>query len=203
MAKAQNPPRGTSLQIQLRAMEAKVAQLSRRLSEQEARIRALTRAMETRARREDVVLRALGIGPSSRRGDRGIVGQLDASVAKLEEYLLRTGDRIEAILKILGSHRESLEKVNRKLDEAGNKELLRMELELMKANLAILAMSGVEFDADLVSDIEELKKAADDAKVNIDELRRRKGELDKKYQAELQRYDLGSLYRKRVVPGYV
>lgn len=204
MAKAENPPRGLALQVQLRAMEARVAQLTRRLTEQETRIRDLTKALETRTRREDVVLRALGMSPSSKKGDRGAVGRLDSSVAKLEDYLLKTGDRIESILKILGTHRETLEKVTKKLSGEANNEFLRMQLDLMRSNVTILALAGIELDPDFISDIDELKKSMEEGKATPEEFRRRKGELDRRYAEEVKRYDLSVLYgKKSKIPGYV
>jgi hypothetical protein len=203
MAKAENPPRGLALQVQLRAMEARVAQLTRRLTEQETHIRALTKAMETRARREDVVLRALGIGPSSKKGDRGAVGRLDSSVTKFEGYLLKTGDRIESILKILGTHRENLEKLNKKLSGEANNELLRVQLDLMRSNVTILALAGIELDPDLISDIDDLKKSLEEGKATPEEFKRRKGELDRRYAEEIKRYDLTTIYGKKKIPGYV
>ncbi len=197
-------PGNFSVQRDLRRMESLVRRLTARVAQQEARIRELTKTMQARLRTEVVVLAALGMDAKAKRGNGGRLAEMDASISQLQDYLLKTGDRIESILKMLDTHREFLEKVNKKVQRGDNRDLMKMELDIMKNTITILGMGGVEFDTDLVADIDDIKKGLDNAKANIADLRRRKAEVSKKFEAELGRYDLESLYRGRArLPGYV
>ncbi len=197
-------PRDFSVQRDLRRMQSLVHQLTVRVAQQDARIRELTKAMQARLRTEVVVLAALGMDAKAKRGNGGRLAEMDSSISQLQDYLLKTGDRIESILKMLDTHREFLEKVNKKVQRGDNRDLMKMELDIMKNTITILGMGGVEFDTDLVADIDDIKKGLDNAKANIADLRRRKAEVSKKFEAELGRYDLESLYRGRArLPGYV
>jgi hypothetical protein len=184
-------------------MAALVSRLDRHLTLQDARIKELARGIQMRARREEIIMAALGLDAMSRKGERGDLGALESSILKIEDYLLKTTGRIETILKILEGHRESLEKI-RKLNREETRDFIKMELDIMKNTLTILAMAGIEFDTDLVAGIDELKKKLDEGKVKVNDLRRRKGELDKRFQEEMKRYNLETLYqRKTKIPGYV
>lgn len=197
-------PGNFSVQRDLRRMESLVRRLTARVAQQDARIRELTKAMQARLRTEVVVLAALGMDAKAKRGNGGRLAEMDASISQLQDYLLKTGDRIESILKMLDTHRQFLEKVNKKVQRGDNRDLMKMELDIMKNTITILGMGGVEFDTDLVADIDDIKKGLDNAKANIADLRRRKAEVSKKFEAELGRYDLESLYRGRArLPGYV
>lgn len=197
-------PRDFSVQRDLRRMESLVHRLTVRVAQQDARIRELTKAMQARLRSEEVVLVALGMDAKAKRGNRGRLAEMDTSISQLQDYLLKTGDRIESILKMLDTHREFLEKVNKKVQRGDNRDLMKMELDIMKNTLTILGMGGIEFDTDLMADIEDLKKNLENAKANIGDLKRRKGEVSRKFEEELKRFDLETIFqRKARLPGYV
>lgn len=197
-------PLEPSVYREIRRMEALVHKLNTRIVQQELKIRELTKAIDARAKREEVLLAALGMDSKSRKGERGHLVEVDASIDQLQDYLLKTGDRIESILKMLDTHREFLEKVTKKVQKGEDRVLMRMELDIMKNTITVLSMAGIEFDSDLVSDIDEIKKGLENAKANLADLRRKKTEVSKKFEAELGRYDLANIYSKRSkIPGYV
>lgn len=184
-----------SLQRQLRAME-------RRLAEQEERLREVAKRTDLASRREAVLFDALQLGEAAKRGDRGVIRELQDSVVRLEDYLLKTADRIEKILTALKQHRELLVTVNKKLLDVGTKDRIRLELDVMKNTLSILSLNGVDYDASLLKDIdalrEKLSKSAD-----LPQLERSKADLDKKFDGELKKFDLDAIWaKKKEIPGY-
>ncbi|HII40862.1 MAG TPA: hypothetical protein HA326_06585 [Thermoplasmata archaeon] len=183
------------LRRQLRAMD-------RMLHDQEARLRALTKASAVSNRRHDVVFEALRLSEAARKGDRGVIRELQDSVVRLEDYLLKTADRIENILTALKQHRELLVSVNKRVVDAGTKDRIRLELDVMKNTLSILALNGVEFDAALVKEIEGLRAKLRQSE-DLVQLERAKADLDRKFDGELKKYDLEAIWaRKKEIPGY-
>ncbi len=149
-----------------------------------------------------MLFEALQLGDAAKRGDRGVVRELQDSVVRLEDYLLKTADRIENILSALKQHRELLVTVNKRVLDVGTKDRIRLELDVMKNTLSILALNGVDFDATLVKDIDELKKKLR-ASEDLAGLERAKASLDEKFDGELKKYDLETLWaRKKEIPGY-
>lgn len=176
--------------------------MDRMLRDQEERLRALSKAMAASNRRQDVVFDALRLGEAARKGDRGVIRELQDSVVRLEDYLLKTADRIENILTALKQHRELLVSVNKRVLDAGTKDRIRLELDVMKNTLSILALNGVEFDAGLVKEIDGLRAKLHGTQ-DLVQLERAKTELDKKFDGELKKYDLEAIWtRKKEIPGY-
>ncbi len=189
---------------ELRRMESLLQRLNGRIMEQDLRIRELTKDMQTRTKREEVVLAALGMDGESKRGEKGNLAKVDASIDHLQDYLLKMGDRIESILQMLDTHRQFMEKLGQKIQKGEDRGLMKMELDIMKNTLTILAMAGVEFDTGLVADIDDLKRGLDNAKTKLADLKRRKLEVSRKFAEELKRFDLGTLYARRTkIPGYL
>ena len=184
-----------ALQRQLRAME-------RRLVEQEKRLKELARESDHVHRREAVLYDALRLGDAAKRGDRGVIRELQDSVVRLEDYLLKTADRIENILTALKQHRELLVTVNKKVLDVGTKDRIRLELDVMKNTLSILSLNGVEYDASLLKEIEALREKLTKSE-DLAQLERAKADLDKKFDGELKKYDLEAIWlRKKEIPGY-
>ncbi len=176
--------------------------MERRLQEQEERLRSLAKASEVRLRHEKVLLDALQLGEAPKRGDRGVVRELQDSVVRLEDYLLKTADRIENILTALKQHRELLVTVNKRVLDVGTKDRIRLELDVMKNTLSILSLNGVEFDASLVKDIDALRGKLRQSE-DLAGLERAKSDLDKKFDGELKKFDLDAIWaRKKEIPGY-
>jgi len=191
-------------------LEREVERLARGVREADARAaverergRRLAKGMAARERRERVVLDALGLTPRSRAGDRGRLGDLQASVVRLQEYLLKTGERIDHILTALKEHREFLLQLDKRVLQGGTRDRIRLELDIMKNTLSILALAGVEVDDALPREIDKVRAATGKAGESVDDLRRTKEALDKRYEEELKRFDLDAIWAKRrEIPGY-
>ena len=183
------------------ALRRRLRAAERRLKEQEKRLKALSKASTASRRRQTILFDALQLGDTARRGDRGVVRDLQESVVRLEDYLLKTADRIETILTALKQHRELLASVNKRVLDAGTKDRIRLELDVMKNTLSILVLHGVEFDPALVKEIDGLR-----AKVLGSEdlllLERAKSVLDKKFDGELKKFDLEAIWSKTEIPGH-
>lgn len=192
------------LETSFKKLESDVSKVSEKMRREKKETRKLARKMETRIRREEIVMDALGMSTRTRKGDKAGLGKLNDSILKLEEYLLRTSERIENILTSLKNHREFLVRMNRKVYKVDTRERIRMELDIMKNTLAILVMGGVSFDGALLKEIKKLKTASDDPSVSPADLRKSKDKLDKKFGSELDRYDLDTIWKKKKdIPGYI
>ncbi len=184
-----------ALRRQLRAAE-------RRLEEQEKRLKGLSKAADGVRRREAVLFDALQLGDAAKRGDRGVVRDLQDSVVRLEDYLLKTADRIETILTALKQHRELLAAVNKRVLDAGTKDRIRLELDVMKNTLSILVLHGVEFDPVLVKEIDSLRTKVRESE-DLVQLEHAKSDLDRKFDGELKKFDLEAIWsKKKEIPGY-
>ena len=204
MARSGSRVRGSarSLEEEVAALRRQFRAMDRMLRDQETRLRVLSKAAVAQGRRQDVVFEALRLGETARKGDRGVIRELQDSVVRLEDYLLKTADRIENILTALKQHRELLAAVNKRVLDAGTKDRIRLELDVMKNTLSILALNGVEFDAGLVKEIDGLRAKLRDSE-DLVQLEQAKADLDKKFHGELKKYDLDAIWqKKKEIPGY-
>ncbi len=191
-----------SLEAEITALRRALRVLDRRLLEQERRLKDLAKASQTSARRQDVIVDALRLGERPKKGSRGVVRDLQDSVERLEDYLLKTADRIETIFSALKQHRELLVTMNKRVLDVGTKDRIRLELDVMKNTLSILSLNGVEYDAGLVKDIDALKAKLRQSE-DPTQLERAKADLDKKFDGELKKFDLDAIWaRKKEIPGY-
>ncbi len=190
------------LRKELAAVRRQLQALDRRLRDQEQRLRDLAKASDHGGRGLARVYDALQLGEAPKKGDRGVVRDLQDSVERLEDYLLKTSDRIETIFSALKQHRELLVSVNKRVLDSGTKDRIRLELDVMKNTLSILSLNGVDFDASIVKDIESLRarlRQSEDLAV----LERAKADIDKKFDGELKKYDLDAIWaKKKEIPGY-
>lgn len=194
----------SKIEKSVKKVEETLSNLSKKVGEQKKETKKLTSKMETRVKRESVMMEAMGMSSRTKKGDRAILGELNDSIIKLEEYLLRTSERIENILNALKSHREFLVKMNKRVYKVGMRERIGMELDIMKNTLTIMAIGGVKLDESLFHDVRELRAASNNPKVSSTDLKKRKGDLDKKFGDELGRYDLEKIWKKKKdIPGYV
>lgn len=154
--------------------------------------------------RQDMLFAALGLGSRTRKGDRGTLGELNDAVLKIQDYLLRTSERLDNILGTLKNHRELLEKMSRRVYHGGTRERIRMELDIMKTTVSILALNGVELDEDVTAEIDKLKETTGKEDADIAVLRRSKEKLDKHFDGEVRKFDLTAIYktRNKLIPGY-
>lgn len=185
----------------VRAVAREVRELDRGLAVLRADLERVVSRLERQERRGAVLDSALGLGPKSKPGDRGAIGAIDAAVLKLEEYLLRTSERIDTILDALKQHREFLVDLDTKVLRGESRERLKLELDLMRNTLSILALGGFDLNEDLGKEIEAVR-AAVTPDADAEQLRRRKADLDKRFAEELKRFDLGALLKRKEVAGY-
>ncbi len=194
----------SKLQGRLDKVERRLKSIQRQLAEEKKRTRALERKLETRIKREGIVMDALRITSRTKKGEGGLMGELNGAVMRLEEYLLRTSERIDNILSALKSHRDFLVKMNRRLNKTGTRERMVLELDIMRNTLWILGLNGVKIDAALVREIETLRKDAEEDTAKVIELKERKESIDKRFDDELRRVDIGKISRKTAdIPGYM
>lgn len=203
MARVGGGARGSrdSASREMAALRRRLRAAERRLEEQEKRLKALSKASTASRRRQAILFDALQLGDTARRGDRGVVRDLQESVVRLEDYLLKTADRIETILTALKQHRELLASVNKRVLDAGTKDRIRLELDVMKNTLSILVLHGVEFDPALVKEIDGLRAKVRGSE-DLLQLERAKSDLDKKFDGELKKFDLEAIWSKKEIPGY-
>jgi len=184
-------------------LTAAVRSVEARLAVERDRAKRLSKEVAAEQRRERVVLGALGLGPRAKAGAKGRLGDVEASVVGLQEYLLRTSERIDHILTALKEHREFLGELDKRVVHTGTRERIRLELDIMKNTLSILALAGVEVDDALPKEIEKVRSSAVKQEADLEELRRTKEALDKRYEEELKRFDLEAIWaKKREIPGY-
>jgi len=184
------------------ALRRQLRSVERRFEEQEKRLKALAKLADVSSRRQAVLFDALQLGDAAKRGDRGVIRELQDSVVRLEDYLLKTADRIENILTALKQHRELLVTVNKRVLDLGTKDRIRLELDVMKNSLSILALNGVEFDVSLLKEIDALRGKLHQSE-DLADLERAKADLDRKFDGELRKYDLEAIWaRKKEIPGY-
>ncbi|HEV8595530.1 MAG TPA: hypothetical protein VGR51_08390 [Thermoplasmata archaeon] len=129
------------------------------------------------------------------------------AVLKVQDYLLRTSERIDHILGTLKNHRELLVKMNQRLYQVGTRERIRMELDIMKNTLSILALNGAELDEAIVDEIRKLRESTEKDDFDVVSLRKSKESLDKKFHGEIKKFDPSTIHRSRDkdepdVPGY-
>jgi len=197
-----DPGSAEILQRELAAVHRQLQRLERAVLEQDARLRTLARSSEAGARRQAAVYVARQLGEKAKKGERGVIRELQDSVERLEDYLLKTADRIETILSALKQHRELLVNVNKRVLDLGTKDRIRLELDVMKNTLSILSLNGVEFDAALVKEIDSLRARVRQSE-DLAQLEQAKVELDKKFDGELKKFDLDAIWsRKKEIAGY-
>ncbi len=194
----------SKLQGRLDKVERRLKSIQKRLAEEKKRTRALERKLETRIKREGIMMDALRVTSRTKKGEAGLVGELNGAVMRLEEYLLRTSERIDNILSAMKSHRDFLVKMNRKLNKIGTRERMVLELDIMRNTLWILGMNRVKIDIALVKEIETLRKDAGEDTLKVTDLKERKGSIDKRFDDELRRVDLEKISHKTAdIPGYM
>ncbi|MFQ5837642.1 MAG: hypothetical protein ACE5HJ_02530 [Thermoplasmata archaeon] len=192
-----------SLEKELGKAERRLDRLALKLGKQGDALKNLSKQMEARRKREEVLMAALGINQRSKVGERGFLKDLDDSILRLEDYLLAMGERVQRILGMLQGHREFLDRVNESVVGRGQRERIRLELDIMMNSISILAMAGIEVDRAIASELEELRKSVADEAEDLEMIKRRKEDLGKRLQAEIKRYDLNQLFhRRKEIPGY-
>ncbi|MFH0816756.1 MAG: hypothetical protein V1934_08090 [Methanobacteriota archaeon] len=190
-------PAGASTARKLRELQA-------RLRAHQNRIQSLEGRLETRIKREEIILNAIGLEPSKAKpGEKGSVGELQRILLKNEELLLSSNKRVESILTALKNHREVLIKLNKRVYKEGARDQMKLELAVMGNTLSLLGMGGFEFDGSLPEEIRKIRAMLDKEDAELAKVRKRKETLDKRFESELQKFDMNTVYsKKKDIPGY-
>ncbi len=187
----------------LARLERQLERLLVKLEKQEERLTGLSEQMQSRRERERLLTEALGLKSDAKVGDRGTLDDMDDSILRLEDYLLALGERVQKILSMLQDHRELLDDVQRSVLGKGRRDRMRLELDIMMNSISILAMAGIEIDPSIPAELDELRKAVLDTGEELEKLRRKKRDLNRRLEEGIKRYDLDKLFSKRKqIPGY-
>ncbi len=202
--KAAKPkPRAATPAKDSAALRKELASLKQSSSAQAKRIASLEKRLETRIKREEILMAALGLRPQSKKGERGAVGSLTESVLKVDEAVLSMGKRMENMLSALKNHREYLIRLNKKVYRVDPVKRIEMQIEIMKATLSIMALSGFDINKSLFSEMKKVNRmlAKDDA--DIAKVHKRMATVKRKYDEEMERFDYESIFKKSDnIPGY-
>ncbi len=199
-------PKDTRLE-HLRKENAKLrkelAGLRKSSSAQAKRLASLEKKMETRTKREDIFMTALDLRPQSKKGERGAISGLTASVLKVDEAVLSMGKRLENMLSALKNHREYLIRLNKKVYRVDPVKRIEMQLEIMKATLSIMALSGFDINKSLFSEMKKVNKMLEKEDADIAKVHKRMATVKRKYDEEMERFDFESIFKKADnIPGY-
>lgn len=184
-------------------LEERVEKLLVKGEKQEDAVRDLAGEMEFRRETERILTGALGLESDAKVGDRGTLEDMDDSILRLEDYLLALGERVQRMLTMLQDHRELLDDVQKSVLGQGRRDRMRLELDIMMNSISILAMAGIEIDPSIPAELDELRKSVLDGGVELEGLREKKKELNRRLEGEIKRYDLDKLFsRRKNIPGY-
>ncbi len=184
-------------------VERQIERIVIKLEKQTDQIKVLAKKMDTRHQREEVIMAALDIRPTSNVGERGSLEDIDDSILRLEDYLLAMGERVQRILEMLQGHREFLDQVDESVVQSGRRERMRLELNILLNSISILAMAGIEIDPSIPAEVDELRRSMQDNGEELEGVRSRKQELEQRLEGAIKKYDLSQLFaKKKDIPGY-
>ncbi len=185
--------------------ERKLAELQERFRDQQRRIQSIEGRLATRIKREEIILGAIGLEPAKlKAGDKGTIGELQRILLKNEELLLSSNKRVESILTALKNHREVLIKLNKRVYKEGVRDQMKLELAVMGNTLSLLGMGGFEFDSSIPEEIRKIRSMLEKDDAELAKVRKRKEILDKKFETELEKFDVETVYKKKKdIPGYL
>ncbi len=199
-----------SLSSQLTRMEKKITKqedvikiLKEANREANKKISSMEKKLDTRVKREEVIMDALSLNSRSKKGSKGAIGEFNSSILKVEEYLLNTGNRIDNILSAVKNHREYLVKLNKRVYKEHSREMIEIRVDIIGNSLTLMMINGFDFDKSLLKDVEKLKNMIEKKDSELSKIRKKMNTLDKKYEEELERFDFRSIYEKKQdLPGY-
>ncbi len=203
-------PTVKELQIQLDRLKAQNERLKEKLDSisktsgaQQKQIASLLGKMETRTKREDIIMTALELKPKSRKGDKGAIGRVSQSLLTTDEHVLSMGKRVENMLSALKNHREYLIRLNKKVYKVDPKEKIKLELGIMNNTLSIMALSGFDINKALFGDMRGIHKMMEKEDADLAKVQKRMAGFKRKFEEEMQRFDLDSIFKKSDhIPGY-
>ncbi len=171
--------------------------------ESKKKISGLEKKLETRIKREELIMDTLGLNSRSKKGGKSEIRELNLSLIKSQEYLLNTGNRIDNILSAIKNHREYLVKLNRRVYKTNAREIIELQVDIISNSLTVMMLTGFDFDKSLLRDVDKLKTMMEDKEFELGKVKKKMTSLDKKFEEELERFDFKSIYeKKRDIPGY-
>jgi hypothetical protein len=183
-----------ALEKDFRRLEGKLERLLVKLDKDHREQQDLSKEMARRKKSEVVLWEALGLGPRAKVGDRGILAEMDDSVLRLEDYLLQMGERVQRILTMLQGHKEFLDKVSQSVIGHGLRERTKLELDIAMNTISILTVAGLRIDPTIPNEMERLRRALAEKDQDLEEIRRRKTELDRRLEGEIKQHDVERLF---------
>ncbi|MEE9268423.1 MAG: hypothetical protein V3U70_03360 [Thermoplasmata archaeon] len=183
-----------ALEKDFRRLEGKLERLLVKLDKDHREQQDLSKEMARRKKSEVVLWEALGLGPRAKVGDRGILAEMDDSVLRLEDYLLQMGERVQRILTMLQGHKEFLDKVSQSVIGHGLRERTKLELDIAMNTISILTVAGLRIDPTIPNEMERLRRALAEKDQSLEEIRRRKTELDRRLEGEIKQHDVERLF---------
>ena len=171
--------------------------------EQKKQLKSLEGKMETRTKREEVVMAALDISNRTKKGQRNSIIDLNRSLIKTDEHLLKLGKRMENVLSAIKNHREYLIRLNKRVYKEDPVKLIDMELDVMCNTLNVMALSGFSIDKGLFNDVKKIRKLMDKKDFELSKVKKRMSTFTRKFDDEMERFDFESIYKKAEhIPGY-
>ncbi len=183
-----------ALEKDFRRLEGKLERLLVKLERDHREQKVLSKEMARQKKGEAVLWEALGLGPRAKIGDRGILAEMDDSVLRLEDYLLQLGERVQRILAMLQGHKEFLDKVSQSVIGHGLRERTKLELDIAMNTISILTVAGLRIDPTIANEMERLRRALAEKNQNLEDIRRRKTELDRRLEGEIKQHDVERLF---------
>ena len=171
--------------------------------EQKKQLKSLTSKMDTRVKREEVVMSVLDINSRTKKGHRSAVSDLNSSLIKTDEHLLKMSKRMENVLSAIKNHREYLIRLNKRVYKEDPVKLIDMELDVMCNTLNVMALSGFSIDKALFNDVKKIRKLMDKKDIELSKIKKRMSTFTRKFDDEMERFDFESIYKKAEhIPGY-
>jgi hypothetical protein len=171
--------------------------------EQKKQLKSLEGKMDTRAKREEVVMDTIGIHSRTKSGQRSAITDLNKSLIKTDEHLLKMGKRMENVLSAIKNHREYLIRLNKRVYKEDPVKLIDMELDVMCNTLNVMALSGFSIDKGLFNDVKKIRKLMEKKDFELSKVKKRMSTFTRRFDDEMERFDMESIYKKAEhIPGY-
>ena len=171
--------------------------------EQKKLLKSLEGKMDTRVKREEVVMSTLDISTRAKKGQRSAVSDLNSSLIKTDDHLLKLSKRMENVLSAIKNHREYLIRLNKRVYKEDPVKLIDMELDVMCNTLNVMALSGFSIDKGLFNDVKKIRKVMEKKDMELSKLKKRMSTFTRKFDDEMERFDMESIYKKAEhIPGY-
>jgi hypothetical protein len=194
----------------LESLKRENARLSRELNglrksstAQNRRLASMEKKLETRIKREEILMAALDLRPQSKKGEKGAVGSLTESVLKVDDAVLSMGKRMENMLSALKNHREYLIRLNKKVYRVDPVKRIEMQIQIMRATLSIMALSGFDINKSLFGEMKKVNKMLEKEDADLAKVHKRMATVKRKFDEEMERFDYESIFKKSDnIPGY-